>query len=166
MPNAGPREKLVWYRGAPYMHDLSKCRRALVMRQVEGELDNMNSLAKAVGVSRSTASRFFAGRSTSLAVTLRILAVLRLVFDEVMRPVVVVRANSYTVVLEPDGCGGYTGTVPALPGCFTRGTTMEEAREHMVEAITVHIAGLVADGLPVPADYSNGIDVDGDGAGG
>jgi transcriptional regulator with XRE-family HTH domain len=56
------------------------------MRQVEGELDNMNSLARAVGVSRSTASRFFSGRSTSLAVTLRILAVVRLTFEEVAHP--------------------------------------------------------------------------------
>jgi transcriptional regulator with XRE-family HTH domain len=46
----------------------------------------MNSLARAVGVSRSTASRFFSGRSTSLAVTLRILQVLRLTFEEVAHP--------------------------------------------------------------------------------
>jgi transcriptional regulator with XRE-family HTH domain len=81
-----PRHVIVWYRGAPYELDLVKCRRALVMRQVEGELDNMNSLARAVGVSRSTASRFFSGRSTSLAVTLRILQVLRLTFEEVAKP--------------------------------------------------------------------------------
>src|ERR1700730_7997938 len=68
-----PRHVIVWYRGAPYELDLVRCRRALVMRQVEGELDNMNSLARAVGVSRSTASRFFSGRSTSLAVTLGML---------------------------------------------------------------------------------------------
>jgi transcriptional regulator with XRE-family HTH domain len=81
-----PREVIVWYRGASYVLDLERCRRALVMRQVEGELDNMNSLARAVGVSRSTASRFFSGRSTSLAVMLRILAVLRLSFEDVARP--------------------------------------------------------------------------------
>jgi transcriptional regulator with XRE-family HTH domain len=67
--------------------NLVRCRHALVMRQVEGELDNMNSLAVKVGVSRSTASRFFSGRSTSLAVTLRILATLRLSFEDVARPV-------------------------------------------------------------------------------
>jgi transcriptional regulator with XRE-family HTH domain len=81
-----PKQVIVWYRGAPYTLDLVKCRRALVLRQVEGELDNMNSLARAVGVSRSTASRFFSGRSTSLAVTLRILSVLRLTFEEVATP--------------------------------------------------------------------------------
>lgn len=41
-------------------------------------------------------------------------------------------------------------TVPALPGCFTRGSTIDECRERAVEAIEVHIAGLRVDGEPVP----------------
>jgi transcriptional regulator with XRE-family HTH domain len=57
-----------------------------VARQVEGELDGMVSLARAVGISRSTASRFFSGRSTSLAVTLKLLNVLHLGFEDVARP--------------------------------------------------------------------------------
>jgi hypothetical protein len=48
----------------------------------------MESLAIAVGISRSTASRFFSGRPTSLAVTLKILALLHLSFEEVATPVV------------------------------------------------------------------------------
>ena len=80
---ARPRRATVWYRGMPYNIDLAQCRRALVLRQVEGELDSMESLAIAVGVSRSTASRFFSGRATSLAVTLKILEALRLTFEEV-----------------------------------------------------------------------------------
>ncbi len=82
-----PRQATVWYRGIPYAIDLVTCRRALVNRQVEGELDSMEGLAKAVGVSRSTASRFFAGRPTSLSVTLKILATLRLKFEEVAKPI-------------------------------------------------------------------------------
>jgi hypothetical protein len=82
-----PKETTVWYRGLPYTLDLVRCRRALVRRQVEGELDSMNSLAVAVGISRSTATRFFSGRPTSLAVMLRILGVLRLRFEEVASPV-------------------------------------------------------------------------------
>jgi hypothetical protein len=46
----------------------------------------MESLSGACGISRSTASRFFSGRNTSLAVTLRILAALRLAFEDVARP--------------------------------------------------------------------------------
>jgi DNA-binding XRE family transcriptional regulator len=79
-------EVTAWYRGLPYRLDLARCRRALIHRQVEGELDSMESLAQAVGISRSTVSRFFSGRPTSLTVTLKILAVLRLKFDEVAIP--------------------------------------------------------------------------------
>jgi transcriptional regulator with XRE-family HTH domain len=81
-----PQTVVVSYRGMPYELDLVACRRALVQRQVEGELDSMESLARACGISRSTASRFVSGRNTSLTVTLEILAALRLEFDDVARP--------------------------------------------------------------------------------
>jgi antitoxin HicB len=64
-----------------------------------------------------------------------------------MRPM-----RTYTIVAEPEDGGGYYVTVPALPGCFTRGSTLEECRERAVEAIQVHIAGLQADGEPVPQE--------------
>jgi predicted RNase H-like HicB family nuclease len=60
--------------------------------------------------------------------------------------------HTYTIVVEPEEDGGYFVAVPALPGCFTRGRTIEECREHAVEAIVVHIAGLRADGQPVPEE--------------
>jgi transcriptional regulator with XRE-family HTH domain len=94
----------VLYRGIPYMLDLVACRRALVERQVEGKLDSMESLAQAVGVSRSTASRFFSGRPTSLAVTLRMLAALGLKFDEVAKP----------VADEPEGADDADGSAGAV----------------------------------------------------
>jgi transcriptional regulator with XRE-family HTH domain len=74
---------VVWYRDIAYDLNLLECRRALVERQVEGELDGMESLAKAVRISRSTASRFFSGRPASLAVTLKILSKLGLTFEKV-----------------------------------------------------------------------------------
>jgi predicted RNase H-like HicB family nuclease len=58
--------------------------------------------------------------------------------------------RTYTIVVEPEYGGGYFVTVPALSGCFTRGSTIDECRERAVEAIEVHIAGLRADGEPVP----------------
>jgi antitoxin HicB len=58
--------------------------------------------------------------------------------------------RTYTIVVEPEDGGGYFVTVPALPGCFTRGSTIDECRERAVEAIEVHIAGLQADDEPVP----------------
>jgi hypothetical protein len=81
-----PKTVTVYHRGIPYVLDLVRCRRALVERQVEGGLDSMESLAKAVVISRSTASRFFSGRATSLTVTLKILELLALKFDEVAWP--------------------------------------------------------------------------------
>jgi hypothetical protein len=82
-----PRQATVRYRGIPYTLDLIRCRRALVTRQVDGDLDSMECLARSIGISRSTASRFFSGRSTSLSVTLRILNALRLTFEDVATPV-------------------------------------------------------------------------------
>lgn len=48
----------------------------------------------------------------------------------------------YTVVLtpEPDG-SAYNVTVPALPGCFTWGNTVEEALEQAREAIALYLEG-------------------------
>jgi predicted RNase H-like HicB family nuclease len=60
--------------------------------------------------------------------------------------------STYTIVVEPDEDGGFFVVVAALPGCFTRGRTVEECRERAVEAIEVHIAGLRADGEPVPEE--------------
>jgi antitoxin HicB len=59
----------------------------------------------------------------------------------------------YTIVLHPDvASGGYGVEVPALPGCFTQGRTREEALERAQEAIAAHLAGLVADGEPIPVE--------------
>jgi predicted RNase H-like HicB family nuclease len=51
------------------------------------------------------------------------------------------RELSYTVVLEPNECDGYTVTVPALPGLVTEGATIEEAREMAKEAIACYLEG-------------------------
>ena len=61
-------------------------------------------------------------------------------------------ARTYTLVVEPEEDGGYFVTVPALPGCFTRDSTVEECQARAAEAIEVHIAGLVADGEKVPRE--------------
>jgi antitoxin HicB len=62
------------------------------------------------------------------------------------------KERKYTIVLEPEDGGGYAVTVPALHGCFTQGSTVVEAMERAAEAISVHIAGLEADGEPVPEE--------------
>lgn len=59
---------------------------------------------------------------------------------------------NYTIILTPAPEGGYTVTVPALPGCFTEGDTKEEAIEMAQEAISLYIAALITDGEPIPPD--------------
>jgi antitoxin HicB len=59
---------------------------------------------------------------------------------------------NYTVVMTPDGEGGYVVTCPALPGVVTGGDTLEEARAMAADAIRGYIESLQKDGEPIPAD--------------
>ena len=53
---------------------------------------------------------------------------------------------SYTVIFEPAQEGGYSVYIPALPGCFSEGETLEQAKANAAEAIQCHIEGLIKDG--------------------
>ena len=81
-----PGRVIVSFRGIDQEMNVSVCRVALVRRQVAGEFDSMEQLADAIGCSRSTASRYFAGRSHSLAVALAVLGKLKLKFEDVYTP--------------------------------------------------------------------------------
>ncbi len=62
----------------------------------------------------------------------------------------------YTIFLEPDPDeGGYTVTVPALPGCVTQGETIEEAIAMAKDAIRLYIETLMADDKSVPREYTH-----------
>lgn len=62
----------------------------------------------------------------------------------------------YTIILDPDpDKGGYTVTVPALPGCVTQGETIEEAIAMAKDAIRLYIETLVADGESVPQEHEH-----------
>ena len=56
----------------------------------------------------------------------------------------------YEVVLMTEEEGGFSVTVPALPGCTSQGETREEALSMIREAIEVYIESLVAHGDPIP----------------
>jgi antitoxin HicB len=59
----------------------------------------------------------------------------------------------YTIILDPDPEeGGYTVTVPAIPGCVTQGETIEKAIAMAKDAIRLYIEMLIADGEPVPQE--------------
>ncbi len=62
------------------------------------------------------------------------------------------RQKYYKVIFEPQEEGGYTVTVPSLPGCISEGDTYEEALENIKEAIALYLESLQADGLPIPEE--------------
>jgi antitoxin HicB len=62
----------------------------------------------------------------------------------------------YTIILQPDPDeGGYSVTVPALPGVVTQGETLEEAIAMAKDAIRLHIETLIEYGEPVPEEQEH-----------
>jgi len=54
------------------------------------------------------------------------------------------------VVLEPSDEGGFTATVPALPGCISEGDSREEALANVQEAIQLYLEPVDDDGAYPP----------------
>ncbi len=60
--------------------------------------------------------------------------------------------RKFRVILEPNELGGYTVTVPLLPGCISEGDTKEEALRNIKESVELYIESLHADGEPIPSE--------------
>jgi antitoxin HicB len=58
----------------------------------------------------------------------------------------------YTVVLEQEPDGGYSVSVPALPGCHSQGDTRDEALANIREAIELYIETLREAGERIPTE--------------
>ncbi len=58
----------------------------------------------------------------------------------------------YKILLRKEPEGGYTVTVPCLPGCVTYGETIEEAIVMAREAIELYIESLKEHGEEVPTE--------------
>ncbi len=60
---------------------------------------------------------------------------------------------SFQIVIkkEPED-EGYYAYSPTLPGCFSNGKTMEEAKRNIREAVELHLASLLERAAPVPQD--------------
>ncbi len=58
----------------------------------------------------------------------------------------------YDAIFEEQPDGGYTVTVPSLPGCISEGDTFEEARVNIADAIKLYVEDMIADGEEVPTD--------------
>ena len=56
----------------------------------------------------------------------------------------------YPVVLHTDNGKSYGATVPDLLGCFSSGDTIDEALTSAVQAIDLHLEGLVESGYEIP----------------
>lgn len=64
--------------------------------------------------------------------------------------------REYTIILQPDADeGGYTVTVPVLPGVVTEGDTLEEAIAMARDAIACHLEALKATGRPIPEEQAH-----------
>lgn len=59
----------------------------------------------------------------------------------------------YAVVIETAG-DNYSAYAPDVPGCVATGRTPEDAERRMREALSFHLEGLRADGLPAPVPSS------------
>jgi len=59
---------------------------------------------------------------------------------------------NFEIMLLPAEEGGYTVTVPMLPGCVTEGDSLEEAKQNAKEAIELYIETLEEDGISVPQE--------------
>jgi len=58
----------------------------------------------------------------------------------------------YTVKIEPCEEGGYWAYVPALPGCFTQGETLDEVASMAQEAVEGFLEVLAEKGQPIPVE--------------
>jgi len=58
--------------------------------------------------------------------------------------------HEYLVIFEQGKDGGWGAYAPDLPGLGVVGETREEAEEFIRKGISMHIAGLREDGLPIP----------------
>jgi antitoxin HicB len=58
--------------------------------------------------------------------------------------------REFEVVLMPEESGGFSVTVPSLPGCTSQGETRVEALAMIREAIEAYVESLVAHGDRVP----------------
>ena len=58
----------------------------------------------------------------------------------------------YTVIVHQAEEGGFWVEVPALPGCYSQGESVEDALENVMQAISLYLETLREEGRPAPHD--------------
>ncbi len=56
----------------------------------------------------------------------------------------------YTILIYKAEEGGFWAEVPALPGCYSQGETVEETIENIKEAIEAHLLALKEENEEIP----------------
>lgn len=62
------------------------------------------------------------------------------------------RTRTFRLILSPEPEGGYTVTVPSLPGCVTWGKDIPEAKAMAREAIDLYLEDMIANDEDIPND--------------
>lgn len=60
----------------------------------------------------------------------------------------------YPVVIHKDENSDFGVMVPDIPGCYSAGSTYDEALNSVIEAIECHLEGLLLDGETIPVGSS------------
>jgi predicted RNase H-like HicB family nuclease len=60
----------------------------------------------------------------------------------------------YTILIHQAEEGGFWSEVPALPGCYSQGETIDETLENTKEAIEAHLLALKEDQVMAPVEES------------
>lgn len=67
---------------------------------------------------------------------------------------ILVKKRSYTVIYEADPEGGFVASVPALPGCYSQGDSLDEAKKNIIEAIELYLETLQEDNEAPPVEHN------------
>jgi predicted RNase H-like HicB family nuclease len=60
----------------------------------------------------------------------------------------------YTILIHQAEEGGFWSEVPALPGCYSQGETIDETLRNSKEAIEIHLLVLKEDLVAAPVEES------------
>ena len=64
--------------------------------------------------------------------------------------------SKYLAVVRKEDDSDFGVEFPDLPGCFSAGSDLDEAKEMAAEALSFHLEGLIGDGVTVPEPSSLG----------
>lgn len=59
----------------------------------------------------------------------------------------------FLIVIEKAG-ENFSAYAPDLPGCIATGKTREEVESNMLDAMQLHLQGLIEDQTPIPESYA------------